>query len=57
MCFMTPKCDLEEQITCHRYKAAIAGNDVIPERITSTGSNNYRLYSSVFNGEAIDSKL
>ncbi len=57
MCFMTPKCDLEEQLTCHRYKATAIGNDVVPERISTTGSNNYRLYSSVFNGEVIDSKL
>lgn len=60
MCFMTPQCDLTEQITCHRYVAAKrVGADgkvgVIAERI-GTGAN-YRMYSSIYNGQFVDSKL
>jgi hypothetical protein len=61
MCFMTPVCDLNEQITCHRYQARKKESDtdksflILPERISS--GSNYRLYSSIFDGSVIDSKL
>jgi hypothetical protein len=61
MCFMTPVCDLNEQITCHRYEAKVKNNVkdksilILPERISS--GSNYRLYSSIFDGAVIDSKL
>jgi hypothetical protein len=57
---MTPECNLKEQITCHRYKAvkktpADWETSIHAERI-GTGAN-YRMYSSVWNGNAVESKL
>jgi hypothetical protein len=63
MCFMTPRCDLNEQITCHRYRATVPSKEafttggavqVIPERIVWWNKGNYRVYSSFFNGTIAD---
>lgn len=58
MCFMAATCNVSEQITCHRYRAAPEtqrdGAVVqLPVRNSKKGGY-YRGYSSVFNGSFTD---
>ena len=50
-CFMTPVCDLSEQITCHRYKHDRTLSQ--PVRILDS-PGYYKVYSSVNNGTMTD---
>ena len=68
MCFYTPTCDMEEQITCHRYKAAWTAdgtlssggaNTLVRSQLKLTAVRThapgyYRLYSSMFDGNRTD---
>ena len=47
MCFMAPKCNVEEHITCHRYQATT--NISKPVR-TSKSAGHYKRFSSIYNG-------
>lgn len=68
MCFTAPKCNLSEQITCHRYQSLVVpitagkgSSTVIGEEMTavklSKNKNHYRYYSSLLNGSVSDSFL
>lgn len=55
MCFTTPVCDFNEQITCHRYQAANWSKKTwahvrLGVGKTSKKGGHYRVYSSVLNG-------
>jgi hypothetical protein len=53
---MTPYCDTRTSVTCHRYVASDALDElgyVVPKRTKK--DKNYRKYSSGFNGNITDS--
>jgi hypothetical protein len=54
LCFMTPKCNLSEQITCHRYKHDLRTGQAVR---VSTRNPHYKVYSSIYNGSFTDSNM
>jgi len=64
LCFMTPVCDIHEQVTCHRYRATLTSPSVnegnqqqkilLPIRNTHI-KGYFRMYSSIFDGNSSDS--
>jgi hypothetical protein len=63
MCFMSPNCEIDEQVTCHRYKAAneIEAQGIenkIHKPIRNININGYyRVYSSMFDGNISDTYM
>jgi len=56
LCFMTPTCNLSEQITCHRYKHDVRTSVGQVVRV-STRISHYKVYSSMYNGSFTDSNM
>jgi hypothetical protein len=56
-CFMTPACDVNSHITCHRYKQDSNNPDVLQPVRTSNQKGHYSKYSSSFNGKYTDSNM
>jgi hypothetical protein len=55
MCFITPTCNLSEQVTCHRYKPpTLLGDQRSAVRVTRD-KGHYQFYSSWFDGKTTDS--
>ncbi len=59
MCFMASTCNTSEQITCHRYRAAVperqSDGSILHMPIRNSQKNGYyRGYSSIFNGSVTD---
>jgi hypothetical protein len=68
MCFMTPVCDRQLHITCHRYRAARGvgrkgeekgkGHEEVGNPTRNTHIRGYfRIYSSGFDGNQTDSYM
>ena len=56
MCFMTPVCNISEQLTCHRYKpdpSATKGGKYAAVRL-SEKKGHYNVYSSYFDGFVVE---
>ncbi len=58
MCFMVSACNVSEQITCHRYRAAPErqkDGSLLQMPLRNSNKNGYyRGYSSIFNGSFTD---